>query len=112
MVDVIWQGILAPHAVDMKKYFNEDGNQTVFPAHHREQHCRRQSWSPRRGLQMRGYFIIAPIFLKNMGIKEPPKTWEELTEMAKKIQDGERAAGKGDFAGFVFQGKSERIRDL
>ncbi|MGB7790095.1 MAG: extracellular solute-binding protein [Terrimicrobiaceae bacterium] len=24
MVDVIWQGILAPHAVDMKKYFKED----------------------------------------------------------------------------------------
>ena len=26
--------------------------------------------------------------------------------MAKKIQDGERAAGKGDFHGFVFEGKA------
>ena len=50
--------------------------------------------------------IIAPIFLKNMATKSPPKTWEELTEMAKKIQDGERKDGKADFQGFVFQGKA------
>jgi trehalose/maltose transport system substrate-binding protein len=44
--------------------------------------------------------------LEKYGYKEPPKTWEELTEMAKKIQDGERKAGKPDFQGFVFQGKA------
>ena len=44
--------------------------------------------------------------LEKYGYKEPPKTWEELTEMAKKIQEGERRAGKGDFQGFVFQGKA------
>src|ERR1700693_2852972 len=38
--------------------------------------------------------------------KEPHKTWEELAEMAKKIQDGERKADKPDFQGFVFQGKA------
>ncbi|MCA8879288.1 MAG: ABC transporter substrate-binding protein [Rhodobacteraceae bacterium] len=35
-----------------------------------------------------------------------PKTWEELTETAKLIQDGERADGKGDFWGFVWQGNA------
>jgi ABC-type glycerol-3-phosphate transport system substrate-binding protein len=40
-----------------------------------------------------------------MGYNAPPKTWEELAAMAKKIQDGERAAGKPDFQGFVFQGQ-------
>ena len=44
--------------------------------------------------------------LEKYGYKEPPKTWEELAEMAKKIQDGERKAGKPDFQGFVFQGKA------
>jgi trehalose/maltose transport system substrate-binding protein len=36
--------------------------------------------------------------------KQPPETWEELADMAKKIQDGERKAGQSDFQGFVFQG--------
>jgi trehalose/maltose transport system substrate-binding protein len=35
-----------------------------------------------------------------------PKTWEELTETAKLIQDGERADGKDDFWGFVWQGNA------
>jgi trehalose/maltose transport system substrate-binding protein len=42
--------------------------------------------------------------LEKYGYKEPPKTWEQLTVMAKKIQDGERAAGRADFCGFVWQG--------
>ncbi len=44
--------------------------------------------------------------LEKYGYKEPPKTWEELAAMAKKIQDGERAAGNPDFQGFVFEGKA------
>ncbi|MCQ2005951.1 ABC transporter substrate-binding protein [Rhizobium sp. NRK18] len=35
-----------------------------------------------------------------------PKTWEELTETAKKIQDGERAAGNKDMWGYVWQGNA------
>jgi trehalose/maltose transport system substrate-binding protein len=35
-------------------------------------------------------------------------TWEELAEMAKKIQERERAAGKSEFWGFVFQEKQEK----
>src|SRR5260221_10838762 len=44
--------------------------------------------------------------LEKYGYKEPPKTWEELAEMAKKIQHGERQAGHPDFQGFVFEGKA------
>lgn len=35
-----------------------------------------------------------------------PKTWEEMTATAKKIQEAERAAGSKDLWGFVFQGNA------
>jgi len=104
MVDVIWQGICGPHAVDLKKYFKDDEIKAFFP----------------RIIQnntVNGKLVSIPFFtdagllyyrtdlLEKYGYKEPPKTWEELAEMAKKIQDGERK-DKPDFWGFVFQGKA------
>ncbi|MBV8815215.1 MAG: ABC transporter substrate-binding protein [Verrucomicrobia bacterium] len=105
MIDVIWPGIAAPHAVDLKKYFKENEIKENFP----------------RIIEnntVKGKLVSIPFFtdagvlyyrtdlLEKYGYKEPPKTWEELAEMAKKIQDGERKEGKGDFQGFVFQGKA------
>lgn len=105
MIDVIWQGIAAAHAVDLKKYIKEDELKQHFP----------------RILQnntVNGKLVSLPMFtdagilyyrtdlLQKYGYQGPPKTWEELAEMAKKIQDGERAAGKKDFQGFVFEGKA------
>jgi trehalose/maltose transport system substrate-binding protein len=105
MIDVIWPGIAAPHAADLKKYFKEDEIKEHFP----------------RIIEnntVRGKLVGMPFFtdagvlyyrtdlLEKYGYKEPPKTWEELAEMAKKIQDGERQAGKPDFQGFVFEGNA------
>ena len=103
-VDVIWQGILSPHAVDLKKYFKEDEIKKFLP---------RSIENNTVGGKLASipWFIDAGILyyrtdlLEKYGYKEPPKTWQELTEMAKKIQEGERAAGDADFQGFVFQGK-------
>src|ERR1700736_1806849 len=104
-IDVIWQGIVAPHSVDLKKYYKDDEVKAYFP----------------RIIEnntVKGKLVSIPWFtdagvlyyrtdlLEKYGYKEPPKTWEELDEMAKKIQDGERKAGKPDFQGFVFQGKA------
>jgi trehalose/maltose transport system substrate-binding protein len=38
--------------------------------------------------------------------KEVPKTWQELTDTAKEIMDGERADGNAEMWGFVFQGNA------
>ncbi len=38
--------------------------------------------------------------------REVPTTWEELTETAKVIQDGERGEGSKDMWGFVWQGNA------
>ena len=98
-IDVIWQGIAAPHAVDLKKYYKEDEIKAYFP----------------RIIEnntVGGKLVSIPLYtdagilfyrtdiLEKYGYKEPPKTWEELAAMAKKIQEGERAAGKPDFQGF------------
>jgi trehalose/maltose transport system substrate-binding protein len=42
--------------------------------------------------------------LREYGYDHPPRTWDELEAMAKRIQDGERAKGRSDFWGFVWQG--------
>jgi trehalose/maltose transport system substrate-binding protein len=43
--------------------------------------------------------------LKKYNYKAPPKTWNDLFKMAKKIQDGERSSNP-NFAGFVYQGNA------
>src|SRR3984893_357093 len=104
-IDVIWQSIAGPHAVDLKKYFKPDEISQHFP----------------RIIEnntVNGKLVSVPWFtdagvlyyrtdlLQKYGYKEAPKTWEELTEMGKKIQEGERKAGNADFQGFVFEGKA------
>src|SRR6516164_3473573 len=105
MIDVIWQGIANPHAVDLKKFYTEDEIKQFFPAII-------QNNTVNGKLVSIPWFTDAGILyyrtdlLEKYGYKEPPKTWEELAEMAKKIQEGERKEGKKDFQGFVFQGKA------
>jgi trehalose/maltose transport system substrate-binding protein len=105
MVDVIWQGIAAPHAVDLKKYFTDDDLKAFFPRIIANNTVGTKlvsiPWFTDAGL-----LYYRTDLLQKYGYSAPPKTWEELAEMAKKIQDGERKAGKPDFQGFVFEGKA------
>jgi trehalose/maltose transport system substrate-binding protein len=104
-IDVCWPGLAAPHAVDLKEYFTEDELKEFFP---------RIVENNTVGGQLIGipFFTDAGILyyrtdlLEKYGYKAPPNTWDELAEMAKKIQAGERAAGHQDFWGFVWQGFS------
>jgi trehalose/maltose transport system substrate-binding protein len=104
-IDVIWQGIAAPHAVDMKNYYKEQEIDAFFPRIIQNNMVSGKlvsiPWFADAGL-----LYYRTDLLQKYGYNEPPKTWEELADMAQKIQDGERYAGMRDFQGFVFQGKA------
>jgi trehalose/maltose transport system substrate-binding protein len=105
LIDVIWQGIAAPYAVDLKKFIKADIISGFFP------HSIENNTIKGRLVSM-PWFIDAGLLyyrtdlLQKYGYSGPPKTWDELAEMAKKIQEGERTAGNLGFYGFVFEGKS------
>lgn len=105
LIDVIWQGIAAPFAVDLKKFVKADIISQFFP-----RSIENNTVNGR--LVSLPWFIDAGLLyyrtdlLQKYGYTDPPKTWDELAQMAKKIQDGERAAGNLGFQGFVFEGKS------
>jgi len=101
-IDVIWPGILAPHAVDLSaalaqqnaNYFERivanntvDGKLVGIPIY-----------------VGAGLLYYRTDLLEKYGYDGPPETWAELEEMAKTIQEGERAAGNPDFWGYVWQG--------
>jgi trehalose/maltose transport system substrate-binding protein len=101
--DVIWAPQLAEHFVDLTEAA-KDLAPTHFPAIIESQ-------------TVNGKLVALPIFTDAPALyyrkdlldkygKTPPKTWAELAETAKFIQDAERAEGKGDLWGFVWQGNA------
>jgi trehalose/maltose transport system substrate-binding protein len=101
--DVIWAPQLADHFVDLTEV-SKDLAPTHFPSIIQSQ-------------TVNGKLVALPIFTdapalyyrKDLLDKYKvavPKTWDELTVAAQTIQDGERAAGKGDFWGYVWQGNA------
>jgi trehalose/maltose transport system substrate-binding protein len=101
-IDVVWPGILSQYLIDLKPYFAADlasqppvvvasytvGNKVVAVPRH----------------AYVGLLYYRSDLLRRYGYREPPKTWDELEAMARRIQDGERARGEKDFWGFVWQG--------
>ncbi len=103
MIDVIWPGIAAQHAEDLNPYMSSTiGN--YFPAIVQNNTVDGKlvgvPWYTDAGL-----LYYRTDLLQKYGYSAPPATWAELEEMAKKIQDGERAANP-DFWGFSWQGKA------
>lgn len=104
-IDVIWPGDLAEHLVDLREYgaTDEITNQH-FPAIVENNTVDGRlvaiPWFTDAGL-----LYYRTDLLEKYGFDGPPQTWDELTEMAQTIQDGERAANP-DFWGYVWQGNA------
>ncbi len=98
-IDVIWPGIFAAHAVDLSDQVGEvefferiQENNTVDGA------LVGLPWFTDAGL-----LYYRTDLLEKYGFEGPPVTWQELTDMATTIQEGEVAANSA-FTGFTFQG--------
>jgi trehalose/maltose transport system substrate-binding protein len=104
MIDVVWPGLIGTHLLDLKPLVPEKEVSAHFPAI-----VQNNTFNGRLvGLPWftdAGVLYSRSDLLAKYGFKGPPRTWDELASMAKKIQDGERAAHPL-FQGFVFQGKN------
>jgi len=104
MIDVVWPGAFAPYLVDLKPKLGAASKQHAQGIVQNDTVDGKLVAMPWFGDF--GILYYRTDLLKKYGYKSPPKTWTQLFAMAKKIQDGEQAAGNSSFYGFVFQGNS------
>src|ERR1700761_5551820 len=102
-VDVIWPGILADSLLDLKPYIPEQEIQAHFPELIAANTVNGRLVALPANLN-EGMLFYRVDLLRKYGYRTPPKTWEELEVMARRIQSGERANGNKDFWGFVWEG--------
>jgi trehalose/maltose transport system substrate-binding protein len=106
-IDVIWPGMLAEYFVDLKPYFaNEVSLQFPAIAATYTVDNKLVALAYRADI---GLLYYRTDLLRQYGYREPPRTWDELEIMAARIQAGERAKGKKQFWGFVWQGAADEV---
>jgi trehalose/maltose transport system substrate-binding protein len=104
-IDLIWPGMLAEYFVDLKPYFANEAT-LQYPAI-------TASFTADNKLVAMAYradiglLYYRTDLLRLYGYREPPRTWDEMETMAARIQAGERAKGKKQFWGFVWQGAAD-----
>jgi trehalose/maltose transport system substrate-binding protein len=106
-MDVIWPGILEEYVTDLRPYFATEissldpdlvasytvsGKVVAIPYHAQV-----------------GVLAYRTDLLREYGYNHPPRTWDELESMAERIQAGERAKGRKEFWGYVWQGAGEGL---
>ena len=102
-IDVIWPEILADNLVDLKTYIPAQEVTAYFPELI-ENNTVNGRLVALPFILNEGLLFYRSDLLREYGYSAPPKTWDELESMAKRIQAGERAKGNKDFWGYVWQG--------
>jgi trehalose/maltose transport system substrate-binding protein len=101
-IDVIWPGMLNENFVDLKPYFASEisgGFPAITASYTVDNKLLAVPYDANIGL-----LYYRTDLLREYGYREPPRTWDELESIAARIQAGERAKGKKQFWGFVWQG--------
>jgi trehalose/maltose transport system substrate-binding protein len=103
-IDVIWPGTLANHFIDLAEHIDQEivdqHFATIVQNNTVDGRLVAMPWFTDAGL-----LYYRADLLEKYGM-QPPTTWQELTETARAIQDGERAEGNDRMLGFVFQAKA------
>lgn len=102
-IDVIWPGILADNLLDLKAYVPDQEVAAHFPQLISNNTVNGRLVALPYSLS-EGLLFYRVDLLHKYGYTVPPKTWDELEKMAKRIQAGERTKGNNDFWGYVWQG--------
>jgi trehalose/maltose transport system substrate-binding protein len=101
-IDLIWTDLLEPDLIDLQSYLPAEISFVVPQLLPGYTVGRKVVGIP---YQVNiGSLEYRTDLLREYGYDHPPETWDELEAMAKRIQTGERAKGKKDFWGFVWQG--------
>jgi trehalose/maltose transport system substrate-binding protein len=102
-IDVVWTGILARHLQDLTAKAQGvigDHLPTMIETSQVGGKLMAMPWFADAGL----LYYRTDLLEK---YKRPvPRTWADLTETARLIQDGERKEGRGEFWGYVWQGRA------
>ncbi|HZH10467.1 MAG TPA: ABC transporter substrate-binding protein [Microvirga sp.] len=102
-IDVVWTGILSQHLQDLTAK-----GQSAIGGH---LPAMVETSRVNGKLMAMPWFADAGLLYYRQDLldkyKRPvPQTWADLTETARIIQEGERKEGKGDFWGYVWQGRA------
>jgi trehalose/maltose transport system substrate-binding protein len=102
-LDVVWPGLLERHLLDLKPHsrgIEEQHFGGVVANNTVGARLVAMPWFMDAGLLYYRRDLLAKYDLK------PPRTWSELTQAARRVQDAERAAGNKAMWGYVWQGRS------
>ena len=102
-IDVIWSGILAEDLLDLRGHIPEQEIQAHFPELIAANTINGRLVALPANLN-EGMLFYRVDLLRKYGYRAPPKSWDELEVMARRIQSGERSSGNKNFWGFVWEG--------
>lgn len=103
MTDIVWIGTIKDHLVDLKPY-SKGVEARHFPA------LVANNTADGKLVAMPWFASLGVLYYRKDLLakhgQKVPESWSELASTARKVQDAERAAGKPDFHGYVFQAKA------
>lgn len=107
-LDNVWAGSLDRYLLDLTPYIPESLKASYIPEVLKAYQARGKLIALPQEIELPVLYYRTDL-LHKYGFKGPPKTWDELEQMALKIQTGERSKGNLDFWGYLWEGAASEI---